>query len=483
VSAKLDTATIIACKCAPYMTTALYSLIPVEAPWLKTRNGTPTLAVTPGSVMLWNPAALDRWTPPQTAGVLLHENMHNMLGHAARGDALGIKPGSHEAYLWNLACDACINAMLRAMAQAAAAAMNTGALPDKAHVFTMPEDCIFPETLGQAENLIEEERYRLLLVKRDEEEKKRDEEKEQEIQSSEQEPGDQGDGAGDDDQGDDQDAGDGASADGEAEGDKQGPTVGHCGSCAGHANPDEPADVKDAAGKALGRSPAEIERIRRVTAQRVQQEAASGRGLVPGELERWAGSVLRPPEVDWRTQLARIVRAAVAYRPGAVDSGWLRPSRRQAGLGWGAGVPRLPSLRMPTPRVAVVVDTSGSMGTDELNAALVETRGVLMALGAEITICACDADVHGIKQVASIEEAAAMLAGGGGTDMRPSFAALAEAHPRPEVVIVCTDGLIGDGYPEVEPTWCRAVWVVIGQADLPCPWGDQIRVQSSSAAA
>lgn len=458
---KLDIATIIATKCAPYMTTALYSLIPQEAPWLVTKSGTPTLAVTPGSVMLWNPAALDRWTLPKTAGVLLHENMHVMLGHAARGDALGIKPGTHEAYLWNIACDISINVMLRAMAQAAAGAMQSGALPDKSHVFELPEDGVFPETHGQPENMMEEERYRLLLEKDAEEQKQK-------------QPG-KGAGEGGDDSG--------QPGAGEGEPAKQGPTNGHCGSCSGHPNPGEEADVKDGQGKALGRSPAEVERIRRVTAERVQQEAASGRGLVPGELERWAGSVLKEPEIDWRAQLARIVRSAVAYRAGAVDTGWLRPSRRQAGLGWGPGAPRLPSLRMPVPRVAVVVDTSGSMGEDELNAALVETRGVLLALGAEITVCACDADVHGIKKVASIEEAAALLHGGGGTDMRPSFEALAAFRPRPEVVIVLTDAYIGDGYPAVEPSFCRTVWVVIGEGELPCPWGEQVRVKSSSKAA
>ncbi|MEV4077512.1 hypothetical protein ACGFJC_07315 [Nonomuraea fuscirosea] len=57
----------------------------------------------------------------------------------------------------------------------------------------------------------------------------------------------------------------------------------------------------------------------------------------------------------------------------AIDYTYHRPSRRTAALRGGV----LPSLRRPLPVVAIVIDTSGSMGEDHLATALAEVTGVL----------------------------------------------------------------------------------------------------------
>ncbi|MFC7511404.1 VWA-like domain-containing protein [Streptomyces thermocarboxydus] len=92
----------------------------------------------------------------------------------------------------------------------------------------------------------------------------------------------------------------------------------------------------------------------------------------------------------------------------------------------------LPSLRRPLPWVAVVVDTSGSMGDAELAAALAEITGVLREVGVRgnrVTVLACDADVHAVSRVTSAEQVT--LGGGGGTDMRVGIdAALASPTAR-----------------------------------------------------
>ncbi len=139
------------------------------------------------------------------------------------------------------------------------------------------------------------------------------------------------------------------------------------------------------------------------------------------------------PVVDWRQVLTGAVREAVAWAGGAVDYTYRRPSRRSAAL---RGVV-LPSLRRPLPRVAIVVDTSGSMGDDELAAALAEVTGVLREVGVHgnrVTVLACDADVHAVSRVTSAEQV--VLAGGGGTDMRVGITAALAGRDRPNVVIV-----------------------------------------------
>ncbi|RAY16719.1 hypothetical protein DPM19_00625 [Actinomadura craniellae] len=201
-----------------------------------------------------------------------------------------------------------------------------------------------------------------------------------------------------------------------------------------------------------GMGPVEADALRRSTAEAMRAHQRS-RGHLPAGWKRWAEQILEPV-VDWRRVLAGAVREAVAWTGGAVDYTYRRPSRRTPAL---RGVV-LPSLRRPLPRVAIVVDTSGSMGEDDLAAALAEITGVLREVGVggnRVSVLACDADVHAVSRVTSAGQVT--LAGGGGTDMRVGIeAALRE---RPQVVIVLTDGFTP--WPE-EPASYRLVAALIG---------------------
>ena len=112
--------------------------------------------------------------------------------------------------------------------------------------------------------------------------------------------------------------------------------------------------------------------------------------------------------------------------------------------------------------MAVVVDTSGSMGQPELDAAMAEIGGVIKAAGIGphgLMVLACDADVGAVTRVRRASDV--RLAGGGGTDMRVGIAAAEAARPLPDVVVVLTDGCTPwpDG-----PTRARLVIAVIGDA-------------------
>ncbi|WP_149179998.1 DUF2201 family putative metallopeptidase [Streptomyces sp. TRM49041] len=224
--------------------------------------------------------------------------------------------------------------------------------------------------------------------------------------------------------------------------------------------PDGPARIGQAEAQALRRTTAE--------AMRAHQRA---RGTLPGGWQRWAEQVLEPA-VDWRQALAGAVREAAAWAGGAVDYTYRRPSRRTPAL---RGVV-LPSLRRPLPRVAVVVDTSGSMGDGELAAAMAEITGVLREVGVRgnrVTVLACDADVHAVSRVTSADQV--VLGGGGGTDMRVGIDAAMARRDRPDIVVVLTDGLTP--WPDREPAACRIVAALIGpSAPEPPGWVETVRV-------
>ncbi|WP_395109849.1 VWA-like domain-containing protein [Actinomadura sp. SCN-SB] len=221
-------------------------------------------------------------------------------------------------------------------------------------------------------------------------------------------------------------------------------------------------------------SPVEAESLRRATAEAVRAHERA-RGTVPSGWRRWAEEVLEPT-VDWRRMLAGAVREAVAWAGGAVDYTYQRPSRRTAAM---RGVV-LPTLRRPLPRVAIVVDTSGSMGEDDLAAAMAEVTGVLREVGVRgnrVSVLACDADVHAVSRVTKSEQVE--LGGGGGTDMRVGIDRALKGGDRPNVIIVLTDGYTP--WPE-EPVTCRVIAALVGtQPPDPPGWVESVRVGDAAA--
>lgn len=180
-------------------------------------------------------------------------------------------------------------------------------------------------------------------------------------------------------------------------------------------------------------------------------EGIRGRpGCAPAGWERWAEEAFHPPQ-PWRQLLGAAVRSAVSGPGAGEDYSYGRPARRSAGV---PGV-LLPSLRRRPPRVSVIIDTSGSVSDEELGSALLEVAAIGRAVGGrrdQVTVVPCDAaaeTVHRLCRAASIP-----LIGGGGTDLRTGFRTALRGHPRPDVVVVLTDGQTP--WPAAAPP-CRTV--------------------------
>lgn len=211
-------------------------------------------------------------------------------------------------------------------------------------------------------------------------------------------------------------------------------------------------------------SAAQAELIRRETALRIVEYAKS-QGWVPDEILRWARQKLKP-QVDWRRELRAAVQGALAWTMGLEDYTYSRPNRRQCAL------PEvvLPSLRKPLPRVAVVVDTSGSMREGELAQALAEIGAVLRQVR-EVTVLSVDAAVHEVRRVFRAEQV--QLVGGGGTDMGVGIAAAQRLVPPPHVLVVVTDGVTG--WPDKPPRGMRVVVALTTKETHAPAWARVVR--------
>jgi len=248
---------------------------------------------------------------------------------------------------------------------------------------------------------------------------------------------------------------------------------GGCGSGAGDPPAPWELPADDPAAPAVG--PADASMTRRRVAQAVREHAANrSRGHLPAGWRRWADQTLAAPTIPWRRVLASAVRRAIAHAAGCHDYAYSRPGRRR--------IPRIvtPALRRPLVTVAAVVDTSGSMGQSELDAAMAEVKGVITAAGIgtqRLMVLACDAAVGATSRVRRVEDV--QLVGGGGTDMRVGITAAEASRPRPDVIVVFTDGYTP--WPD-RPTRARLVVAIIGfqsSTEHAPDWATTVRVTAA----
>jgi len=224
-------------------------------------------------------------------------------------------------------------------------------------------------------------------------------------------------------------------------------------------------------GGGLGRLDREL--LERSLAAAIQERAAA-RGDVPAGWRRWAEDRTRPA-VDWRARLGAVIRLGLRTVAGQVDFSYRRPSRR-AGA-YGDVVP--PSLVRRVPETVLVIDTSGSVGDDVLSRLLVEVTGIVRAVagpGRRLRALCCDARPYPVQEVRRASDIA--LVGGGGTDMRAGLAAAAALRPRPDLVVVLTDG--DTPWPERRPA-AHVVACLIGAGGTAPDWAAVARVPAGAS--
>ncbi|NEA67347.1 VWA-like domain-containing protein [Streptomyces sp. SID12488] len=198
---------------------------------------------------------------------------------------------------------------------------------------------------------------------------------------------------------------------------------------------------------------------------RVAQGINGRPGNAPKGWRRWAEEAFHPP-LPWRELLGAVVRSAASGSGVGEDYTHGRPARRSAAL---PGVV-LPSLRRRPPRVSVVIDTSGSVSDAELGSALLEVAAISRAVGGRrdlVTVLPCDAAAHMVHTLCRAE--GIPLMGGGGTDLRTGFAKALRATPRPDVVVVLTDGQTP--WPDTRPP-CRTVVGLFPRQPTARQWGE-----------
>jgi predicted metal-dependent peptidase len=200
---------------------------------------------------------------------------------------------------------------------------------------------------------------------------------------------------------------------------------------------------------------------------------AKAMGKLPAGLERLFQELLSPA-VDWKDKIA----ALFARKLGAGSYDWRRPDRRlitrdiyaPARSGYGAG------------DVVVAVDTSGSVGTKELNMFMAEIAGILADVQPKrLIIMWCDANIGRVDECEDENDLNTLrckgVPGGGGTSFVPVFEEIEKMNITPDALVYLTDGM--GTFPRTAPKY-PVIWGNIYPASK-YPFGDVVDIPKQAA--
>ena len=166
---------------------------------------------------------------------------------------------------------------------------------------------------------------------------------------------------------------------------------------------------------------------------------AAGKGGL--NVNRELGDMLQP-QIDWREALREFVSATCNAKDA---SSWRRVNRRM--LGQDVYLPTLVGEKVG--HIAIGIDTSGSIGADELNVFLSEVKAVVEEVHPDkIDLIYWDGAVagHEVYDMATMSNLVSSTkpVGGGGTDPTCMMRYLKEQNIKPECIIQLTDGYVCD---------------------------------------
>lgn len=200
------------------------------------------------------------------------------------------------------------------------------------------------------------------------------------------------------------------------------------------------------------------------------QQKIAGQGT--GGMSRDLAELMQP-KIDWREVLREFVKTTCRARDA---SSWRRVNRRF--LSGDTYMPSLIGERVG--HLVVAVDTSGSVGVNELKEFLSEVKGIAEEVNPEkVDLLYWDSSIAGHEEYTDTNVANIITStkprGGGGTSPSCITKYLEEKHIEPECCIVLTDGHVGNDWGGNWPS--PVLWVIVGGNDVMAAKGKTVHVK------
>lgn len=202
-----------------------------------------------------------------------------------------------------------------------------------------------------------------------------------------------------------------------------------------------------------------------ITHQKVNGTGAGGMGRELGDLLE--------PQIDWREVLREFVKSTCSAKDA---SSWRKVNRRY--LSDDVYMPTLIGEKIG--RIAIGIDTSGSIGGRELDRFLSEVKCIAEDVHPEfVDLIYWDSEVAAHEEYDESSMAnivsSTKPAGGGGTDPTSMMRYLKEKDITPECIVMLTDGYISDWGGE----WNAPIlWAICnGSSDMFAPCGKTVHIK------
>ena len=203
-------------------------------------------------------------------------------------------------------------------------------------------------------------------------------------------------------------------------------------------------------------------------AVKMAETAAKSQGKMPAGLQRLVDEVCEP-KIVWTDYVLR----HIITMSGHDEQSYAKPNRRRLAspphIYWPGRVGSRSGVG------GICVDTSGSIGEEELKTWFGEMHGILQdCLPEKLYVGFVDAALHGgfheIEDINDLLDLRKKVAGGGGTNLPVFFDEAEAAGLELDWVVVLTDGYTPFGHERSVPTiWCIT-------SDVKADWGSTVHV-------
>jgi predicted metal-dependent peptidase len=214
-----------------------------------------------------------------------------------------------------------------------------------------------------------------------------------------------------------------------------------------------------------------------------EQRESTAAGCIPSGIQRMIDD-LSKPRVNWRQALKRFV-IAVSSRAYS----FARPNKALFSQGW-----TLPGFRTRVNEldIVIMVDTSGSIGRDQLTAFVSEMKGIMNSFQRyKIQAWCFDGDVilesavtlekhtRGGDSWDQIIKFAERIGGGGGTVFSANWDYMKKERIKPRLVLMLTDGMPCGSWGD--PMYCPTMFMIMGNTSAQAPFGLTIHYEDPDA--
>jgi predicted metal-dependent peptidase len=239
------------------------------------------------------------------------------------------------------------------------------------------------------------------------------------------------------------------------------------------SGPGKEGEGKDGKGKPTI-SKEDLQRIRdEIKEAMVQSAAAAGAGKVPAGIQRLIKDMTEP-KISWRQLIRQEIQSIIRN-----DYSFQRPNRKSMHSG-----AILPGMKQDTTiDVAIAIDMSGSIGTEDASTFLGEVKGIMDQYeDFKIHLWCFDTEIYNYVQITqdnSMDLLDYEPQGGGGTDFEVNFQFMLDNGIEAKKFIMFTDGYpCGTWGPEDQ---VDTIFIVKGNVSAEAPFGQTVIYEQDAA--